>query len=511
MPRFFARGENYLDGFASILVRSAILQLPGFIMRAGSLFIVLMLCSIGVSQPLAADDVRDAYRTQWGDRERKARSAEDRHGLAEELIGAAERESDPAMAVYLCDRAYAAASRDRVNFAVAARALDRMKRIDPDSLTDALEKLAYLYQQAYRQAPQQVLFGLGHADVLEQLAEQRVEAVSYELDQGRLDPRAASDQVGKAVADLAVADRGLRGVVPKINKYVELAQTQAPDRLDEFRALADRAARIHERVRSRQAELRAERTVWIKLAGLMARFERSPGAPLARSIALVLTADLDRPDAIPANVTEAMDEADRQMILASFRSPRQLEPKDLFALGDWFERHATEVASDAGQIIAMSRATYYFDHADRKGEERASGRLADSQQKLTALAGEDLASKAIAALDARLTYVAPPQTQAAPAPIDEPTVTTTDVEPYDPQITTTDTVPVDPAGDNDPVTPVTATTTTSAEPADTVGGRPMVECAECGRRFFPGWGVTDVTKCPRCAEGRENIFDFGDD
>jgi len=259
------------------------------------------------------------YHQTWGNREATARTAAERRALAQEVMRSAGGAFEPAKRVFIYHKVHDIAARDRANYDLAAQALNRIQRIDPDQRLEALLKLERLYAQAYRMTPTQVVLGFGQAETLEQIAEERRMLLEAQLDQGEVDAQAAGTETAKAMASLTLAMRVLHMAVTQTQKYVELAREQAPARVGDFQRMVDRGNQSQQRIDEALTELRQSRVVFVKLRGMQVRFERTADAEAARQLAILLATELDRPQAIPEPVLAAIPEADRKVLRASVR------------------------------------------------------------------------------------------------------------------------------------------------------------------------------------------------
>lgn len=478
----------------------------------------LMLVASGPAQ-----DLMPRYEREWTEREQAAGDDDSRARLAADLLAAAEQADDRAYRALLCEHAARWGARQMSSYATAAEALDLLQRTVPERRIWCLSQLRQLYENAYRARPHKLRLGTGLADVLSEIAEQRAETYAAKFD---------ADEVSAAEATraFATAQRDMSQALIALNRVLKRARTDARrvsrSRPDVARSLVEFVEEFEPRVEQltqRRGELLAMHADFSRLHRAQVRFERSPDEIGAQHLASVYIVEWDRPELVRPDVRRLLPEDVQQPLQLTLRDPAKLTGEQADRVARWYVSLADSTQTQAQKQNMLIRAKVYRDLADKRGHE-AEQHPARRIDRLLIAAGmpETTAAQQVLAMRQRLAYQfgAPPAdavADATPPDHPEPQPRPRDPAPRDRPDATDEPVNSEPAPRDKPTDPEPAPRDVAddqSEPdADTphaAGGRPMVDCTVCGRRFFPGWDVQTDT-CARCKHGHGNIFDFGDD
>jgi len=464
----------------------------------------LMMCSVVLGllvAEVARADAQARYAQQWQQRERTARDPNARVELAGELLAAARQADDADYKWLLGEKAVKLGSSHIRGYASAAAALDMMQRLSPDRRMWCLERLHDLYDSAYRRRPTKLRLGTGLANVLDEMAEQRVEDIDQRFNAGQADAGEAVKAYIESVRDVSRAVATLERVINRARADARKVERTHPDIARKLEAFVEEFQPQLETMTQRKAELTDAQRALMSLHAAERRFEHAPGTQTARQVAAHHIVQWNRPEAVDQKVVERLPESMQLPILLATVEPNKLTGPQADMLAKWYVGLADTTQGQPRQQMLI-RARLYRELADRRGTKPTEIAMADITQLLNkAGVSEQASAHQARALQQRLNYqfgdpAATPEPPPRPTdPVDDPPSVDDPVHATDPPAATDTPAPRPPAA-------ATGSTRT--------GGRPMVSCDQCGRRFFPGWGV-EATTCTRCKSGGGNIFDFGND
>ncbi len=458
----------------------------------------------------AQTSVEQTYLQTWSARERGATSVAARRQLASDLIAAAsDAEQSNEMRLFICQRAYLLASRDRECYPLAAKALELMQQIDPATRLDALQKLRQLYQRAYEAGPSRYLgMGIGYADATVQVAEQRRQEIDARRSAGELPPADVITELAAVQREYSMAQRIVQRVLISARSLADSMRTRNPSAHQQLVSFIERNEAL---ARDIDAAIAATEDYQSQLQTLMEAIDafNANRTPLrAERVAQLYLIHLDSPgEAIP--YAELYLDAPRLALLKLAASSRKdITPEDALKLSQWYAQLAN--MAPLTHRPAMLIRAYNFLSRCNEGFASADARFATAQSTL-AMLRQELASLnvepqplTLRASDAgdEAVAVTPP----APTPAKEPTPVTPprQTQPT-PVAQTPRPTPTEPTAQapREPATPISALPTDRA-------GRPIAMCVKCRFEFSPLPGDS-TTICQRCASGRRNIFDFGDE
>lgn len=440
----------------------------------------LMLCFLAGPSVAAP---ADRYDAEWADRAAEAQTPDQRAALAGQLLAAAEQTDDQPYAVHLCFKAYEFGSRQISGYDTAAKALDLAQRLAPSRRIDCLDRLRFLYDSAYERSPHKLKLGVGLADVLGELAETRADRATAGFDVGHRSPVTVVKQLTTAVAEVERSVETLRKVLTRASedrvKAAQLGRERLADALKQF--VADHRTMLAEATQ-RQERLAAVQQRFHDLVALTGRFRNDPTPKNAQSVAAMYLIEFDQPHRISPQVLTVLPGSMAGPAKLAAAKVDSLDADEALMLCRWYRDLARMAQSDSTRQDMLIRARLYADRVTELDDDRAKPHLKpidDAMAEADLPAGE--VAGRVAALRVRLATIGKGQAVA----IADPTDADFDGQP----------------GDEDEPMLTDASETN-------VGGRPMVVCDQCGRQFFPGWGVK-ATTCERCKTGHRNIFDFG--
>ncbi len=473
---------------------------------------------------LRAQSVEQNYAQRWAARERSATSVSARQQLTRELIQAASLSSEEqAMRLYLCQRAYAIGSRDRECFPLAAKALELMQQIDPSTRLDALQKLRQLYQRAYEAAPSRYLgMGVGLADATIQIAEQRRQELDARRSAGELQLAEVIDELSAIQREYQAAQRVMQRVLMQARSLADSTRGRNAAAHEQLAAFIERNQRLAREIDAAIEGITVHQGEIRSLIEALEAFRSLSTALRAERVAQLYLIHLDSPaEAVP--YAELYMEKEKLALLKLAASPeKNLSAEDALKLAQWYMQIA-QMAPPAHQPRMYIRAYNYLSHCN-DGFTAGDERLAEARQTLATLQvrlmelgvePQPLALRAMGDRGEEPAVAAVPTPPARPSQ-DEPTIIA-GTTPADPGRTAA-AEPMPPTATADrPVTPPATAATTPREPATATAtlptdraGRPIATCIKCRFEFSPLPGDS-TTLCPRCASGRRNIFDFGDE
>lgn len=459
------------------------------------------------------------YDQQWADRERDARNEDSRVELAKDLVLAAKDTIDAAYKALLCEKAYAVGSRHLSGYAAAAEALDMLQRADPDRRLWCLNELRQLYGRAFRMRPAKLRLGTGLADVSNEMAEQRYETYTTGFDAGEVSIGETLNAYRACVADIQLGVSALDRVIRRAARDARAVEQQNPSVARSLRDFVKEFEPKRDAMLERRKTISAMQTKLTRLQTAETRFERSPDPAGAQYLAAMYIVDWNSPELVRDEIQKHLPDNIREPLVLSMSNPSKLTGPEADMLARWFAAMTQAADDNDAKADMLVRALYYRQIAEDRKFENAQ-QTADAVVELLAEVGISNieATRRTQELGARLEFQFGSDTAAEVAMVDEnhdthdPVTHHTDPDPQtdpDPVADPDEDPGLDLPVDEDPdegTAIVTVTTTRSAH----TGGRPMVVCQSCGRRFFPGWGVK-ADKCERCKDGGENIFDFGKD
>jgi len=491
--------------------------------------------------PVRAQSVEATYQELYGQREDQIHKQHERVAFARELLSTAKNTSHHGMKVHLCRKAYEWGSRDLAGYSVAAEALDILQRESPEDRVWCLEGLRKLYDDAYTRNPNKLRLGTGLAEVLLELAEQRVQDARMEFETGDLTAKEALAEFRAAVGEVQRAHSLYSGTVRRAESDAKRAQrlgkSQIAKSLNQF---IDEFTPHVRQTEARLEDLRDEQSHWTRLVAARGRFDASPNQDNATQVAATYIMDFDRPELIEPHILEHLPRSVRQPVKLACQPLIEISAGEAAALTNWYIDLMTQADNDVARRHLVIRARLYARRAQALGHDQADKLRSKVRIRLLAsgLADEADVDRRVRQLHARLHYQfgsgegEPPAFAATPGDPhpgennDDPATTVASDRPA--EVTAGQDDP--PAGDgrekhagppNDAVavadqhrhvsasdSPNSAARTSHSGKSN--GGRPMAICDVCGRKFFPGWGVKTHT-CPDCRSGRRNIFDFGRD
>ncbi|MHB1157053.1 MAG: hypothetical protein ACYC26_09450 [Phycisphaerales bacterium] len=446
------------------------------------------------------------YRIAWSEKELAGRTVAKRAELACELLDAARAQTDNDRGLFLAHKAYEWGSRDMEGYVSAAEALNLIQKTAPDQRVWCLEQMAGLYDSAYRARPTKLRLGSGLGETLMELAQQRMDSGGDQFADGQIDTAGAIAVLRQCQADLQRASSAFRQVIGRAEadarKVRSIHRNDIAASLDrfaaEFRPKLDEIGEFRDRVDERQG-------VMSRIQSAEAKYKARPAPAAADALATAYAAQLDQPERVDAAMLKLLTDPLNKWIPLACKPPKDLSADQASGLAKWYLDLLAGATGDDAKLDLATRAALYARQA-------VAAKAADAQpllDKATTLAaglGSDTGyfDTRIRDLAGRLNWLNAHPLVIAPAPgsVASSSPETRNSEP--------ETSPPAPVAVNNNPTPAPAPTTTTGD-VTIVNGRPMVRCATCGRLFFAGYGDDHPTVCPRCASGRKNIFDFGED
>ncbi len=483
--------------------------------------------------PAVADELDAIYEQLFGQQEREARSREQRVALAGELLQHAKSGGQEDFKAMLCRKAYEWGSRNTDGYQHAADALNLLQRISPDERIWCLERLLDLYDSAYQRNPKKLRLGTGMAEVLMELAEQRVENAQLAFETGQNTAAQTAAAFDQARRDAARARSVYDGAIRRAESDARLVRRhKRADLAQSLEAFVTEFTPIRQQTEDRMHQLADELRDWMQLASVHKRFTITADEQSATQIASTYIMSFDRPELIEADVRGKLPAPVRQAVGLSCKPLVEIESDAAAALASWYLDLSSQATELGARQDLLTRAQLYAHRAKALGSDQIDS--LQSRLKLHLLAnqlGDDEAiGRRVEKLHARLHYQfgsgegEPPALAAGSAEVPPVATQPSTAEPQPDAVAAED----DAADDGPPPDALADATNGSTSPeADTTqrrgtrrasasgptarsgraDGRPMTTCQTCGRKFFAGWGV-EAHNCARCAQGRGSIFDM---
>jgi len=163
------------------------------------------------------------YEQQWLDREKAARTPETRIALARDLHEAAANANDPKRKLLLLDMTWAWGSQDCPGgYYYAASAVQHIRRLDKTRRVECLERLAFLFRQAWDRDRQKFLGnGMELANVKMLTADQRLMNLIAQRQAGDLSKSQFISGLSQCKREYAEASNVTRMVMATAKRYAE--------------------------------------------------------------------------------------------------------------------------------------------------------------------------------------------------------------------------------------------------------------------------------------------------
>jgi hypothetical protein len=270
-----------------------------------------------------ADEAEDAFNSLYGNDYKRvlaSRDTADDVVLAAQLLQAAKaKETQPALAGILCEKARELGSRAPAGYETAADAMEFLAGKFPDRKAPCLEKVVEIRQKQYDAAR-----GLDKANA----GEIFIEAVIAAAD--------ANGEAGAAAEGSALLKRAMT-----------MATALKSDRKGEIQARLDRLA----------WRIRAEKQV----ANLKAKLAANPqDAATRKELIRLCLIDMDDPASAATFLDESCDESMRKYVPAVSRGVDAAPEIACMELGEWY-RGLAEASNALGKESLMKRARAYYE------------------------------------------------------------------------------------------------------------------------------------------------------
>ncbi len=428
----------------------------------------------------------------WRELEQLADTPETRAALSREMIQAIPHLKARRDRLQLARRAFEVGSQNPQGFRWAAKALEWIQRADPSGRLWCLEQLRRMYDQATRNHPTEPKYPVALADVLEQLAEQRLLEIDAAIDAGRIDAAAAVEQLDAALDESRQAGHTLRRAASLARNQARRLRASQPAVSDDLIGLAASLPSQTDDNRALQRRLGRRKHLWMRMLDAQQRFADQPDADTARGLAMIYITDFDRPELMPDTVRRRLDDPTTAHVALACRAPGELSTDEAMTLARWYDQLARGADAESRPDMLV-RTRVYFQRAQQTGSTTAKIMLVRVDQDLErAGVYAATATRLGRELTARLDFLFGPKQDptVAVAQADAATASAPDGHRH-----------AEHPGTDHPASGGPVITGTRY-------GRPMVTCDRCGREFFPGW-THEQSTCPRCRSGHRNIFDFG--
>ena len=273
-----------------------------------------------------ADEAEDAFQTLFGAEYKKATATPDKAddvALAAKLLAAAKsKDTVPALAALLCEKAYELGVKAPFGYAAAVEAMELLADTVADKAASCQDKIVAVRQREYDAAkgPERAKAGAALLDAV-------------------LAGAGAWESAG-----------GFTEATALLRRAQALAQAVAPDRKPEIQARTERIA-IQQKVRKQAADLKA-------------RVQANPQDGASRKeLVRLLVVELDTPAAAAAFLDDSLDEAMRKYVPAAAKGIEAAPEAACLELANWYLA-LSEKAVIGKQALLVRASAYYEKYLD---------------------------------------------------------------------------------------------------------------------------------------------------